>query len=81
MLGRLGMSVEKAVRCYGTLTGTVFSDVKQAWGDGRFKATQLEKVIKEIVKEQTGQENERMMGTTPHDSGCKTWAVYNHSPC
>ena len=79
MLGRLGMSVENAIRCYGTLSGTVFSDVKQPWGDGRFKASQLEKVIKEIVKEQTGQENERMMGTSPHDRGCKTWAVYHHS--
>ena len=73
MLGRLGMSVENAVRCYGTLSGTVFSDMKQAWGDGRFKASQLEKVIKEIVKEQTRKENERMM--PPHDRGCKTWAV------
>ena len=66
------MSVEQAVRCYGTLAGIVFSDVKQTWGDGRFKASQLEKVIKEIVKEQTGHENERMMGTPPHDKGCKT---------
>ena len=36
MLGRLGMPVENAVRCYGTLVGTVFSDMKQTWGDGRF---------------------------------------------
>ena len=81
MLGRLGMPVDKAVRCYGTLVGTVFSNMKQTWGDGRFKASQLEKVIKEIVKEQTGQEDERMVGTPPHNRGCKTWAVYDHSPC
>ena len=81
MLGRLGMSVDKAIRCYGILTGTVFSDVKQPWGDGRFKASQLEKVLKEIVKEQTGQESERMMETPPQDSGCKTCAVHNRSRC
>ena len=72
MLGRLGMSVEQAVRCYGTFAGTVFSDVKQPGGDGSFKASKLEMAIKEIVKEQTGQENERMMGTLPNDKGCKT---------
>ena len=72
MLGRLGMSVEKAVRCYGTLAGTVFSDVKQDSGDGGFKASQLEKVVKGIVKEHTGQEDEHMIGTPPHDIGCKT---------
>ena len=72
MLGRLGMSVEKAVTSYGTLAGAVFSDMKKTWGDGGFKASQLEKVIKEIVKEQTGQENECMMGTLPDDKGCKT---------
>ena len=72
MLGRLGMSVEKVVKCYGTLVRTVFSDVKQTGGDGRFKATKLEKAIKEIVKEQTGQESEHMMGAPPHHKGCKT---------
>ena len=72
MLGRLGMSVEKAIRCYGTLAGSVFSDVKQTGGDGRFKANKLEKIIKEIVREQTGQENEHMMGTPPRGKECKT---------
>ena len=72
MLGRLGMSVEQAIKHYGTLAGPVFSDVKQPGGDGRFKAKKLEKVIKEIVKEQTGQEDEHMMGTPPRGKGCKT---------
>ena len=80
MLGRLGMSAEKAANRYGTLVRTVFSDVKHTGGDGRFKATKLERAIKEIVKEQTGQENARMMGTPPHHKGCKTWVVYLHFP-
>ena len=71
LLGRLGMSVEKAIMCYGTLARPVFANVKQLGGDGRFKASKLEKVIKDIIKEQTGQENERMMGTQPR-KGCKT---------
>ena len=66
------MSVEKAIRCYGTISGTLFSDVKQTARDGSFKARKLEKGIKKIVKEQTAQENEHMIGTPPHARGCKT---------
>ena len=66
------MSVEKAVTCYGTLAGPVFSNMKQIGGDGRFKASNLQKVIKDIVKERTGQENDSMMGTLPHGKECKT---------
>ena len=72
MLGRLEMSVEKAISCYATLVGLVFSDVQQTGGDRRFRESTLEKLIKEIVKEQMGQENETMMGTPPHGKGCKT---------
>ena len=66
------MSVEQAVRCYGTISGTLFSDVKQTALDGSVKASELEKGIKEIVKEQTAQENEHMIGTPLHAKGCKT---------
>jgi len=66
------MSVEKAITCYGTLSGPVFFGCKANGGDGRFKASKLEKIIKEIVKEQTGQEHGHMMGTPPHGKGCKT---------
>ena len=50
------MSVEQAVRCYGTLARTVFSDVKQTGGHENFKASKLEMAIKEILKEQTAHE-------------------------
>ena len=76
MLGRLGMSVEKAVTCYGTLSPSVFSNVKQTGGDGRFKASKLEKLVMDIVREQTGKEHERMIGTPPCGKGCKTYAIY-----
>ena len=71
MLGRLGMSVDKAIRCYGNLTGYVFSH-EQTGQDGKFKASRLEKVIKDVVKAETGQENECMLGTPPDGKGCKT---------
>jgi len=65
------MSVEQTISHYGTLAGDVFSD-RQTGGDGKFKASTLEKVIKDIVKAQTEQEDERMMGTSPDGKGCKT---------
>ena len=71
MLGRLGMSVEQTISHYETLAGDVFSD-KQAGGDGKFKASKLEEVIKDIVKAYTERVNERMMGTPPDGKGCKT---------
>ena len=37
------------VRCYGPLAKTFFSDLKQTSGDGCFKVSKMEKVIKEIV--------------------------------
>jgi len=72
MLGRLQMSVERAISCYGNLTGVVFSEIKKTGADGKFKASKLEQVVKKIVKEQTNEENEPMMGTSPHGKGCKT---------
>src|SRR5882672_8062010 len=71
MLGRLGMSLEKTISHYGKLTEGFFSD-KQTGGDGKFKASKLEKVIKDIVKAETGQEDERMLGTSLDGIGCKT---------
>ena len=80
MLGRLGMSVDKAIRSYGNLTGDVFSH-KQTGQDGMFKASRLEKVIKDIVKAETGKEDERMLSTAPDGTGCKTYVVYHRFLC
>lgn len=51
MLGRLRMSVDDALRKYAELAKDVFSE-KQLLGDGRFKASKLEEVIKKVVAEQ-----------------------------
>jgi hypothetical protein len=53
MLGRLRMSIEEAINCYGDLAERIFSEKKHTWQDGRFKATRLEEVIKEIVHDHT----------------------------
>jgi len=46
MLGTLGMLVQQTIRHYGTLAGDIFSD-KQTGRDRKFKASKLEKNIKE----------------------------------
>ena len=51
MLGRLRMDVDTAIQHYDDLTKQVFSDMKRCqWGDGKFKAKKLEKVIKSVVE-------------------------------
>ena len=65
------MSIDDTISCYGNLTGKVFSD-KQTGGNYRFKASNLEEVLKDIVKVKTHQEDERMMGRPPFGKGCKT---------
>jgi len=53
MLGRLRMDVGTAIKHYDHLAEQVFSD-KKRWGDGKFKATKLEEVIKSVVETETG---------------------------
>jgi len=60
MLGRLRMDVDKAIENYDDLTEKVFSDQKW-WGDGKFKATKLEGVIKSAVKDVTDDSESPLM--------------------
>ncbi|KAJ7886246.1 FabD/lysophospholipase-like protein [Mycena olivaceomarginata] len=73
MLGRLRMSVEDAVKAYGQLAKEVFSDVKPLGSDGRFKASKLEKAIKEIVRAKSALQDleERLEDT--RNNACKTF--------
>ena len=61
MLGRLQMDVDTAINCYNNLAQQVFSDPKQWPGDGRFKATKLEEIIKWVVREVTGNPEEPLL--------------------
>ena len=61
MLGRLRMDVEMAINSYNNLAQQVFSDRKRWPGDGRFKATNLEEVIKFVVQGVTGNPEEPLL--------------------
>ncbi|KAJ7869067.1 FabD/lysophospholipase-like protein [Mycena leptocephala] len=71
MLGRLRMSVEDAKKAYGKLSKEVFSDMKSPGSDGRFKASKLEKAIKQIVGAHSASQDpeERMKDT--RENACK----------
>jgi hypothetical protein len=81
MLGRLRMSVTEAIEHYGTLAQRVFSDAKLIGGDGKFKASKLEEVIKEIVEAKTGRADELMMDPRPEGEACKTYAFPKYRSC
>ncbi|KAJ7803101.1 FabD/lysophospholipase-like protein, partial [Mycena olivaceomarginata] len=57
MLGHLQMSVEDAIKVYGELSKDVFSDFKPPGSNGRFKASKLEKVMKQIVRAKSASQN------------------------
>ena len=61
MLGRLRMDVETAIDSFNNLAQKVFSDQKRWPGDGRFKATNLEEVIKSVVQDVTGNPEEPLL--------------------
>ncbi|CAE6422524.1 unnamed protein product [Rhizoctonia solani] len=62
MLGRLQMSVDEAITSYVKQMGAVFSERKYSitGNTGTFKATVLERQLKEMVRGATGNENDRM---------------------
>ncbi|KAJ7819764.1 hypothetical protein B0H14DRAFT_1352067 [Mycena olivaceomarginata] len=71
MLGRLRMSVEDAVKAYGQLAKEVFSDVKPLGSDGRFKASKLEKAIKEIVRAKSALQDPEERLEDTRNNACK----------
>ncbi|TVY13428.1 Kinesin light chain, partial [Lachnellula arida] len=76
LLGRLRLSVPEAIDKYRTLAKDVFSDKKFRLQDGIFKASNLERAIKDVVEGTlgNGRANERMF---EEESGkfkpCKTF--------
>jgi hypothetical protein len=61
MLGRLRMDVDTAINYYNNLAEQVFSTSKRWPGDGRFKATKLEEVIRSVVGGVTGDPEEPLL--------------------
>ena len=71
MLGRLRMDVETAIESYNNLAEQVFSDRKRWLGDGKFKATNLEQVVKSVVRDVTGNPEEPLL-EVDNPSLCRT---------
>jgi len=64
------MSTTEALTEYNQLARYIFGDKKWAFQDGAFKATRLEKAIKEIVERYAGDDNSDMLDLRG-DSVCK----------
>jgi len=71
MLGRLRMDVDTAINYYDDLVKQVFSASNHWRGDGRFKATKLEEVIKSAVGDVTGDPDEPLL-LISDTSACRT---------
>ncbi|KAG8715909.1 hypothetical protein FRC08_010039 [Ceratobasidium sp. 394] len=71
LVGRLGMTTEKAIKSFARLSEELFSDGKMI-GTPTFKASKMEKTLKEIVQEVTGNENELMLDERASSRQCKT---------
>ena len=54
LLGRLRLSVPEAIDKYRLLAKQVFSDKKSGGKDGCFKASSLERAIKDAIEEKLG---------------------------
>ena len=71
MLGRLRMDVDSAIKRYDDIAKYVFSDMKMWRGDGKFKASKIEEVIKSVVKDITG-DAESLLLESDEAGGCRT---------
>ena len=64
------MDVNTAIDRYDELAEQVFSEIKR-FGDGKFKATNLEKAIKSVVKDVTGN-SETLLLEEDQNGLCRT---------
>ncbi|KAG8683793.1 hypothetical protein FRC08_014074, partial [Ceratobasidium sp. 394] len=80
LVGRLGMTTEQATEALARLSREVFSDGK-VFGPTAFKASKMEKTLKDIVREKTGNENEPMLDQRVSSRKCNTmvFAMSKHN--
>jgi hypothetical protein len=71
LLGRLRLSVADAISVYDDLASTVFSAKKRMGKEGAFKATILEKVIKNVVAARLNGREDALMYETEDSSTCR----------
>jgi hypothetical protein len=76
ILGRLRIELKQAVPIFVKLVEDVFSEKKKISMSeaASFKASKLVAALKKIVRDATGNENERMLDTRPNAEECKTYA-------
>jgi hypothetical protein len=65
------MSVEDSKKAYGQLAQEVFSDVKFQGSAGKFKASKLEKAIKQIAETYSESRNPEERLEDSRDNACK----------
>ncbi|KAG8698759.1 hypothetical protein FRC09_007045 [Ceratobasidium sp. 395] len=70
LVGRLRMTTEQAVKSFARLSNEVFSD-ERLIGTPVFKASKLEKTLKDIVREATGTEDEPMQNQDENSRKCQ----------
>ncbi|KAG8699756.1 hypothetical protein FRC09_006401 [Ceratobasidium sp. 395] len=70
LVGRLGMTTEQAVATFARLSNEVFLDEKLI-GTPVFKASKLEKTLKDIVRKTTGNEDEPMLKQDTSSKKCR----------
>ncbi|KAG8784573.1 hypothetical protein FRC12_018534 [Ceratobasidium sp. 428] len=80
MVGRLGMTTGQAMKGLANLANEVFSD-KKSIGTETFKASKMEKALKDIIREATGNEDEPMLNEQAKNQKCKTmvFAMSKHN--
>ena len=71
-MGRLRLSVPEAIDKYRLLAKEVFSDRKSPGKDGTFKASKLEKAIKDVIEAKLGTAGEKMFEREDCNHSCKT---------
>ncbi|CAE6536450.1 unnamed protein product [Rhizoctonia solani] len=74
MLGKLGMSIEEAVRSYTELTETVFSNKRKGAMSSRaaYKSTALKESLQEIIRATTGDGETKMIAGASQSNDCNT---------
>ena len=72
LLGRLRLSVPEAINKYGLLAKQVFSEKKAQGKDGTFKASNLERAIKETIEWKLGRGKGEEKMFVNDTSACKT---------
>lgn len=72
MVGRLDISPARAREHYIFLGKRIFSS-RKLFGEGRYKARVLERILKDVVQEATGEADTRMVDKRSPSSTCKTY--------